>query len=82
VPALASRNAPHRLASAYLVGAVGYLAGIVLSTLTDLPTGALIVWTMAATGIVVASLTRSRRSDLPPANHATRSRHAAESPPG
>ena len=35
-----------------MVGAISYLAGIVLSALLDLPTGAVIVWTMAAVGIV------------------------------
>jgi zinc/manganese transport system permease protein len=82
IPALASRNATHQLTSAYTVGAVGYFAGIVLSTITDLPTGALIVWTMAAIGLAAAGLTRARRSDPPRASHATTSRHAAESPPG
>lgn len=82
IPALASRNATRRLASAYVVGAVGYLTGIVLSTIGDLPTGALIVWTMAAAGIVVASLTRARRPEPPRASRATTSPQAAESGPG
>jgi zinc/manganese transport system permease protein len=59
IPALATRRAvEHRTAKAYAVGAVGYLTGLVASLITDLPTGALTVWTMAATGIVVASLER------------------------
>jgi zinc/manganese transport system permease protein len=50
VPAVATRAlAPGRgLALAYAVGALGYVAGLVLSALFDLPTGALIVWCLAA----------------------------------
>jgi len=46
VPALAVRHyAPaKRLWLAYAIGAVGYASGLVLSTLYDLPSGALIVW--------------------------------------
>ena len=55
IPALATRRAVrYRTAKAYAVGAIGYLTGLVASMLTDLPTGALIVWTMAATGIAFA----------------------------
>jgi zinc/manganese transport system permease protein len=59
VPALASRRATrNRLGKAYAVGALGYLTGLVASMLTDLPTGALTVWTMAATGIAFAAAER------------------------
>jgi len=62
IPALAARNAGRaQLPVAYAVGALGYLSGLVLSVLTDLPTGALIVWTMAVSGIIVASLVRTNR---------------------
>jgi len=81
IPALAARNGSRPLGVAYAVGAIGYLAGIVASTLTDLPTGALIVWTMAACGIAVASLLPSRRADPRPASPAATSPRAAESPP-
>jgi zinc/manganese transport system permease protein len=57
IPALASRNAHgSQLPMAYAVGALGYISGLVASVLTDLPTGALIVWTMAAVGIALAWL--------------------------
>ena len=60
IPALATRTANrYRIAKAYAVGGVGYLSGLIVSVLTDLPTGALIVWTMAATGIAFASFERS-----------------------
>jgi zinc/manganese transport system permease protein len=61
IPALASRNATrHRLAKAYAVGGLGYLFGLVASNLFDLPTGAIIVWAMAAVGIAFSSLERGR----------------------
>ena len=59
IPALASRNAVRwRLAKAYAVGGVGYLLGLVASNVFDLPTGAIIVWAMALTGIIFSSLER------------------------
>ena len=54
VPALAVRHyAKRQLLLAYLIGAAGYAAGLVLSTLYDLPSGALIVWclTVIAVGV-------------------------------
>jgi zinc/manganese transport system permease protein len=48
VPALATRTLrAHALAAGYAVGLVGYVLGLVLSTIFDLPTGAVIVWTLA-----------------------------------
>ncbi|HEX4985229.1 MAG TPA: metal ABC transporter permease [Burkholderiales bacterium] len=61
IPALATRNARRgRLAKAYAVGGLGYLAGLVASTLFDLPTGAIIVWAMAAAGVLASSLEPAR----------------------
>lgn len=53
LPALAVRNwrAQHRLKAAYLIGAIAYLAGLVTSALFDLPSGAVIVWSLAFTGL-------------------------------
>jgi zinc/manganese transport system permease protein len=42
----------NRLAISYAIGAAGYLVGIVLSALFDLPTGAIVVWAMAAVALV------------------------------
>jgi len=55
VPALAVRHhAPaKRLPFAYGVGIAGYAAGLLLSTVFDLPSGALIVWCLALLAIVV-----------------------------
>lgn len=55
VPSLAVRHYRERLKLpvAYGVGVVGYALGLVLSVMLDLPSGALIVWCLAATGMVV-----------------------------
>jgi zinc/manganese transport system permease protein len=54
VPALATRRfGRYRLAAAFAVAAGGYLFGLIASTVTDLPTGAAIVWLMAFIAIVV-----------------------------
>ena len=54
LPALATRRmqGAARLAAGYGIGAIAYLAGIVVSSLLDLPTGAVIVWTMALTALI------------------------------
>ncbi len=57
IPALATRDARNRrLAKAYAVGAIGYLAGLLVSLYTDLPTGAVIVWALALAGIAFSAL--------------------------
>ncbi|MGQ0577495.1 MAG: metal ABC transporter permease [Betaproteobacteria bacterium] len=63
IPALATRNASRlRLAKAYAVGALGYLSGLIASIVFDLPTGAIIVWAMAAVGIAFSAAERGRAS--------------------
>jgi zinc/manganese transport system permease protein len=54
VPALATRRmrGPARLWAGYVIGGVSYLAGIMLSAVFDLPTGAVIVWTMVGVSIL------------------------------
>jgi zinc/manganese transport system permease protein len=56
IPALATRmyTGKRRLFAGYALGAVGYALGLVLSALLDLPSGAVIVWTLAACGLVLA----------------------------
>jgi len=59
IPALATRKMEtrgNRLASAYGVGLVGYMSGLVLSTRLDMPAGAVIVWCLAAVAILFAWL--------------------------
>ncbi len=55
VPGLAVRHytGKKRMALAYLIGAGGYASGLVLSTLFDLPSGALIVWCLTLLAMVV-----------------------------
>lgn len=56
IPALASKRfaEPLRLAVGYIVGLLGYIAGIVASMLFDLPTGPVIVVALLALMIVAA----------------------------
>ena len=58
LPALATRrmSGPFRLLVGYLTGSLAFLAGIVISALFDLPTGAVTVWTMAAMALAVGLL--------------------------
>lgn len=54
VPALATAGMQGRLqlVAAYAIGTLGYASGLVLSAVLDLPSGALIVWTLAASGLL------------------------------
>ena len=64
VPALAARHAPPgwRLAIAFNVGVVGYLAGLLASAVLDLPTGAAIVVALIPVALAAAILIeRARR---------------------
>jgi zinc/manganese transport system permease protein len=57
IPALATRGIQHercRLFTGYSVGIVGYGVGLMLSALLDLPTGAVIVLSLAVIGALVA----------------------------
>ena len=65
IPALAAgkRRGRRRFQIAYAVGALGYALGLVLSALLDLPSGALIVWTLAACGVVGTMAIRPPRSE-------------------
>jgi zinc/manganese transport system permease protein len=58
LPALATRRLEGnvRLVTGYGLGALSFLAGIVVSSLFDLPTGAVIVWSMAAVSLVAGAL--------------------------
>jgi len=67
VPALATAgmSGGARLFAGYLIGALGYAAGLVCSALFDLPSGALIVWTLCAVALLAQLLPRIRRSHPP-----------------
>lgn len=49
-----------RHAMAYGIGALGYALGLTLSALFDLPSGAVIVWTLAACALARSTLWRSK----------------------
>ncbi|HEV2007370.1 MAG TPA: metal ABC transporter permease, partial [Burkholderiales bacterium] len=54
VPALATRRIVRgRLAVSYALGAAGYALGLVVSALTDWPSGPAIVWLMTALAVFV-----------------------------
>lgn len=54
IPALATQGCAknRQYLFAYLVGACAYAVGLVLSAIFDLPSGAVIVWTLAACGLI------------------------------
>ncbi len=58
IPALSTRrlSGVKRISAGYFIGSISYLAGIVLSALLDLPTGAVIVWTMALISVLAGFL--------------------------
>jgi zinc/manganese transport system permease protein len=62
VPALATTGVEgsRRLAYAYATGIAGYVSGLVLSAVLDLPSGAMIVWTLVACGIITRLLLGAR----------------------
>lgn len=63
VPALATYYSPQRrMQKAMGVGVGGYVLGLVVSVLTDLPSGAMIVCTMAACGAALALVAGRRES--------------------
>jgi zinc/manganese transport system permease protein len=66
IPALATQRLQGRprLLAGYSLGALAYIAGIVLSALFDLPTGAVTVWTMAMLAIVAGSWLGYKHNDL------------------
>jgi len=63
IPALATRGQAgrRRLAVAYAVGAAGYGLGLALSAVLDLPSGAVIVWALAACALAMALAGGTRR---------------------
>jgi len=67
VPAVATRQlgTGPGLAWAYALGILGYAVGLVLSALYDLPTGAIIVWSLAGTSGAFLALSRLRQPTEP-----------------
>jgi len=70
IPALATRamaaaaTPGARAWRGWCIGALGYALGLALSALLDLPSGAVIVWTLAACALVAAQAATRRRHSL------------------
>ncbi len=65
VPALSTYySRRHRHLKAYAIGVLGYAVGLVLSALTDLPTGAMIVCAITAIGLCVLFVTSKKRAAI------------------
>jgi len=64
IPALATTGLRrgNRLVAGYVVGGLAYFIGIVTSFVLDLPTGAVIVWSMAAVSLVAGMLISDKRA--------------------
>ncbi len=54
IPAISVRHwaESKKLIGAYLIGAIAYFFGLILSAILDLPSGAMIVWSLALTGLI------------------------------
>jgi zinc/manganese transport system permease protein len=65
LPALSTRrlHGKARLIAGYSIGALSFIAGITLSALLDLPTGAVVVWTMAVLAIIASYIIKHRTRD-------------------
>jgi zinc/manganese transport system permease protein len=63
VPALATYRANRRrMQYAFAIGISGYALGLLLSAWLDLPSGATVVWAMAAIGVIAAWLLNMRKA--------------------
>ena len=65
IPALSTVRITHpkrRLQVAYGLATIGYALGLAGSALLDLPTGPLIVWTLALTGLINAFVAKSQQN--------------------
>ena len=64
IPALATTGIRrgNRLVAGYAIGGVSYLVGIGISVLLDLPTGAVIVWSMAGVALVTGFVISDKRA--------------------
>lgn len=60
LPALTTRQLKSRIAIplSFFIGALGYLLGLVVSSLSDLPSGAVIVWVMACVAFLASLIIR------------------------
>jgi len=59
IPALATYKSSQPLIAAWSIGLIGYIAGLALSALMDLPSGAMIAWCLALTAIIYRLLLKT-----------------------
>jgi len=66
IPALSTRKIEgfQQLIIAYIVGALGYLSGLFLSALFDLPSGAVIVWMLAIFGVLFSKIINNYNQNI------------------
>ena len=64
IPALATTGIRrgNRLIAGYAIGAISYFVGITASVLLDMPTGAVIVWSMAAVALLGGFVISDKRA--------------------
>lgn len=64
IPALATRHVTGRkaLPAAYAMGVAGFGLGLVLSALLDLPSGPMIVWSLAVLAVMMGALSHAKHS--------------------
>jgi len=67
IPALATVGIKrgNRLVAGYLIGGLSYLIGIMLSVMFDLPTGAVIVWSMAVIALLIGLVISDKQRPSP-----------------
>jgi zinc/manganese transport system permease protein len=67
VPAIATRRVVRRrVIAGYILSAVGYALGLLISTLTDWPSGPAIVWVLTVLAVIFAlAIDRPRRPSVP-----------------
>jgi zinc/manganese transport system permease protein len=58
IPALGSVGHKYALLVGYLIGGLGYFFGLILSSWFDLPSGAVIVWSIAIIALLTKGLTK------------------------
>ena len=59
LPALAIRNIPkYALVYGYIVSVTGYILGLVLAAIFDLPAGAMIVYSLALSALFLAAYSK------------------------
>ncbi|NQV85857.1 MAG: metal ABC transporter permease [Woeseiaceae bacterium] len=68
IPSLATTGIRHgnRLMAGYLIGTASYLIGILVSFRLDLPTGAVIVWSMAVSAALVGTVISDKQRQTNP----------------